>query len=236
MRIAHLNGCPPAPHPPDSPILLRFQAPKKIGVRMKILVLSQFSDIIENEIPKRDLDIVYHRDVRTFDIYKFHAEYPFDLLICFGYLRVLPVADPHFGKVRFVNLHTSLLPYGRGLNPNFSSWLNGEPHGVTIHEMDGSYDTGRIICQKSLSFDIERETLRSTYYKKILSAIELLAEKWDDIIAGNYVTTAQPEGPGSLMTLQKLRSYAPVLDAYNDQPLIDFLKAVEDGRIVPEKA
>lgn len=50
------------------------------------------------------------------------------------------------------------------------------------------------------------------------------------------MTTAQPEGPGSLMTLQKLRSYAPVLDAYNDQPLIDFLKAVEDGRIVPEKA
>jgi methionyl-tRNA formyltransferase len=225
------RGSRPKPGDPTTPRFSRYI--KTIGFRMKILILSQFSDIIENEIPKCDEEIVYIRNVREFDIFKAYVEYAFDLLICFGYGRVLPVGDPRLSRVRFINLHTSLLPYGRGLNPNFSSWLNNEPHGVTIHEMDGSYDTGRIIYQKPLNFDIEAETLRSTYYKKILAAIELLAEKWDGIVAGTYEPIEQIGGPGSLMTLQKLRSYADVLAAYNDEPLADFLKAVKDGRIAP---
>jgi len=35
---------------------------------MKVLILSQFSDIIENELPPSDVDIEYLRDVRRFDL------------------------------------------------------------------------------------------------------------------------------------------------------------------------
>ncbi len=198
---------------------------------MKVLILSQFSDIIENELPPSDAEVVYERNVRDFELHAGYAQHRFDLLVCFGYGRVLPVDDPAFAGVRFVNLHTSLLPFGRGLNPNFSAWLRGEPHGVTIHEMDGSYDTGRILFQKPVSIDVEGETLRSSYYKKIFAAVELLSEKWADLVAGRYTAVPQPAGPGSITTSRTLRFYADVLAEYNDKPLAEFLAAVKAGRI-----
>lgn len=198
---------------------------------MKVLILSQFSDIIENELPPSDAVIVYERNVRDFDLYASYAKHHFDLLVCFGYGRVLQVNDPAFANVRFVNLHTSLLPFGRGLNPNFSAWLHSEPHGVTIHEMDGSYDAGHILFQKTLSIDVEGETLRSSYYKKILAAVELLSETWADLLASRYTAVPQPKGEGSIMTYSMLRSYADTLAEYNDKPLTDFITAVTTGRI-----
>jgi methionyl-tRNA formyltransferase len=205
---------------------------------MTILVLSQFSDIIRNELHCALNDVVFVDNFKDFDLHGFYARTAFELLICFGYNRILPVTDPIFAKVRFINLHTSLLPYGRGLNPNLTNWLNNEPHGITIHDMDGSYDTGRILFQKPLSFDPEQETLRSTYYKKILAATQLLAEHWQDIVSGHYRLKPQASGYGSLMTASMLRSYAEVLKTYNDKPLPAFLDAVARGlihRFEPER-
>lgn len=230
LEREHFSGFVPSAAAKNR-IISTLEPLSRLDVQMKILILSQFSDIIENELPKCDDQILYVKEFRDFDLHRAYDDYDFDVLICFGYGRVLPVAHPRFASVRFINLHTSLLPYGRGLNPNLSSWLNSEPHGVTIHEMDGSYDTGGIIFQKCLEFDIEVETLRSSYYKKLLAAIELLTEKWNDLIIGNYVTKAQDTNSGSLMTLESLRTYAPVLAAYNDQPLTEFLAAVAKGRI-----
>lgn len=198
---------------------------------MKILVLSQFGDIIENELPKTAVEIDYVRDVRSFDPYSAYHSRRFDCLVCFGYGRVLPVSDPLFSGVRFINLHSSLLPYGRGLNPNLSSWLNNEPHGVTIHEMDETYDTGRILFQKRLELDPESETLRSSYYKKLLATTELLANHWADVLSGDYEPVPQPPGGGSLMTASMLRRYRRVLEIYNDRPLTEFLAAVAEGRV-----
>lgn len=97
--------------------------------------------------------------------------------------------------------------------------------------MDGTYDTGRILFQKRLSFHPDQETLRSTYYKKILAATQLLAEHWQNIVAGHYRLEPQASGYGSLMTAQMLRSYSAVLKTYNDKPLPEFLDAVARGLI-----
>ena len=198
---------------------------------MKVLVLSQFSDIIEHALPPGPAEVVFERDVRGFDLHASHARHRFELLVCFGYGRVLPVGDTAFSQVRFVNLHTSLLPYGRGLNPNLSAWLHDEPHGVTIHEMDGTYDTGRILFQRAMSIDPAGETLRSSYYRKILAAVELLSEKWDELIEGRYTPVGQRPGVGSLTTVGQLRAWAGVLAEYNDRPLPELLEAVAAGRV-----
>ena len=51
-------------------------------------------------------------------------------------------------KVGFVNLHPSLLPYGRGKHAYFYSIVDDEPFGVTIHLIDSGIDTGPILFQK----------------------------------------------------------------------------------------
>lgn len=63
---------------------------------MTILVLSQFSDIIKNDLDSTLNDVVFVDNFKEFDLRSFHARVPFELLICFGYNRILPVADPVF--------------------------------------------------------------------------------------------------------------------------------------------
>ena len=59
------------------------------------------------------------------------------------------------------------MPYNRGSHPNFWSFVENTPAGVTIHEVDEGVDTGKIINQKQIVFDLNHEknklTFRSTY-------------------------------------------------------------------------
>ena len=43
-----------------------------------------------------------------------------------------------------LNIHPSLLPFGRGKYGYFWSIINSEPFGVTIHLVDEGIDSGKI--------------------------------------------------------------------------------------------
>ncbi len=63
-----------------------------------------------------------------------------------------------------INMHISLLPYNRGTDPNFWSWLDGTPKGVTIHWMDDGIDTGPIAVQKTVDEAfLSKLDIRSSY-------------------------------------------------------------------------
>lgn len=52
-----------------------------------------------------------------------------------------------------VNLHASYLPWNRGASPNFWSFVEDTPKGVSIHFMDEGLDTGDLIAQEELVFE-----------------------------------------------------------------------------------
>jgi methionyl-tRNA formyltransferase len=194
---------------------------------MTVVLLSMFADAILNELGPRAESVITIPKLEDFDVHRVFAQTPFDVLVCFGYNKRLPVADPLFKGVRFVNVHTSILPFGRGSNPNFCAWLNGEPHGITIHEMAPAYDTGDILFQKRIALDATTETLRSSYFLKIATAIEFLVDKWDDLVRGNYERTKQERGAGSLLTQKDLLGYADIIARYSDRPIVELLTAVK---------
>lgn len=200
---------------------------------MNILVLSQFSEAIAYALPASNATVRFVSQFSGYDPIEDHKSQPFDLLVSFGYNRHLPVDHPQMAGIRAINLHTSLLPYGRGLNPNLTAWLNGEPHGLSIHEISSEYDRGDIIFQQRLvdCFDMDAETLRSTYERKIALAITFLADAWPDLVENRYRVRPQPQGYSSLMTARALKAYRPVLAEYNDRPLRDFITAVRQGKI-----
>jgi len=75
-------------------------------------------------------------------------ESPPALLISAGYRTILPAS--FLASTRGFNVHASLLPKYRGRCPLNWALLNGESTtGVTLHEMTGTVDAGRI-------FDYER--------------------------------------------------------------------------------
>ncbi len=62
-----------------------------------------------------------------------------------------------------VNLHPSLLPKYKGVDPVFYCALNGEHTlGISLHQMDQNYDTGLILAQDSLSWNPSRSVFWHT--------------------------------------------------------------------------
>ena len=75
-----------------------------------------------------------------------------DLVITFNYRKILDKNILKKLKRPAINLHISYLPFNRGCHPNFWSFVENSPKGVTIHEIDKGIDTGPIIYQKKISF------------------------------------------------------------------------------------
>lgn len=126
-------------------------------------------------------------------------------LISFNYRHIIPREVIERMPGRVINLHTSLLPYNRGSGPNFFSFLEDTPKGVTIHLMDEGLDTGDILCQKELFFDEEKETFASSYDKLTEELKELFRENWDAIKEGRIPPVKQ-QGAGTYHRMRELEA------------------------------
>ena len=124
-------------------------------------------------------------------------------VISFNYRHLIPGEVLQAMPGRVINLHTSLLPYNRGAGPNFFSFLDDTPKGVTIHLVDEGLDTGDILCQKEIVFDEEKETFASSYDKLMMEIKELFKENWEKIKRGG-VEPRKQEGEGSYHRMREL--------------------------------
>lgn len=124
-------------------------------------------------------------------------------VISFNYRHLIPGEVLQAMPDRVINLHTSLLPYNRGAGPNFFSFLDDTPKGVTIHLVDEGLDTGDILCQKEIVFDEEKETFASSYDKLMMEIKELFKENWEKIKRGG-VEPRKQEGEGSYHRMREL--------------------------------
>jgi UDP-4-amino-4-deoxy-L-arabinose formyltransferase/UDP-glucuronic acid dehydrogenase (UDP-4-keto-hexauronic acid decarboxylating) len=92
-----------------------------------------------------------------------------EVIFCFGYRLLLGkeiLALPRYGCL---NLHESLLPKYKGLNPVSRAIINGEKRtGVTLHYMLERPDAGKIIGQKTV--EIDKADTPVALHKKINSA------------------------------------------------------------------
>lgn len=129
-------------------------------------------------------------------------------IVSFNYRHIIPEEVLEAMPGRVINLHTSLLPYNRGSSPNFFSFLDDTPKGVTIHLMDKGLDTGDILCQREIQFDEERETFVSSYERLLEELKGLFRENWEAIREGRIVPMKQ-SGTG---TYHRMRELAAVME------------------------
>lgn len=149
-----------------------------LGPKNKILeVLQHLHDVTQTEDTINDLS-------------------RYDWVISYGYRHILKKQHIESAKNPIINLHISFLPYNRGADPNYWSWVEDTPKGVTIHEIDEGIDTGDIFIQKQVAFD-DNETLSSSY-NKLKNEIEaLFINSFDDIFKGNFKKIKQ-KGKGTM--------------------------------------
>ena len=115
----------------------------------------------------------------------------YDLAISFGYKFIISKKCLSTTKRPPINLHISYLPFNRGAHPNFWSWIESTPIGVSIHEINEGIDTGNIIFQKEINFLKKSDTFSSTYKVLINEVESLFIEKYAEIISGEYESKKQ---------------------------------------------
>lgn len=127
-------------------------------------------------------------------------------IVSYNYKYLIPGDVLDYMQGRAVNLHVSYLPYNRGSSPNFFSFLDDTPKGVTIHEMTAKLDKGRILCQKEITFDESGESFASSYQTLQKEIMELFKENWTKIKNGECKGFL-PTEEGTYHTMKELENF-----------------------------
>ena len=136
-----------------------------------------------------------------------------------------------------LNIHPSLLPFGRGKYGYFWSIINNEPFGVTIHLVDEGIDSGKILAQKAISVE-STDTAGDLYRKGVKNCILLFNEVIEDLLYGNELSDSylisKKEDNGSYYNIKDFKNYCLNAEESNFKlkQAIDYLRArtFENGR------
>ena len=169
----------------------------------KILLLSNNDNSKElfKRLKDAGCEVIAYSDAITTDTID---EYNPDLVVSYNYSHIVKrdVID-RMGD-RIINMHTSLLPWNKGSSPNIWSFIDDTPKGVTIHRLEKGLDTGKIILQKELFFDEEKESLSSTYDKLQKAIVDLFMDNLELILSGDYEEKEQT-GKGTYHRMSDLK-------------------------------
>ena len=120
------------------------------------------------------------------------AESECDWIVCAGFRHILDQAD--LDRARDTcNVHPSLLPWGRGANPNVWALARGEPAGVSIYRMVAGVDKGPVFAQREVETSFS-DTGSDFYLRLQKAAIGLFSDEWAGIRSGSVEPQPQPEG------------------------------------------
>jgi len=119
-----------------------------------------------------------------------------DLLVCFGYGKLIPQTALELFPNGGLNLHPALLPHYRGPNPIHRLVIDQmhEAHGgVTLHKMTSGFDEGDILAQ--VGFEAEDWRSAATVNRALADAMAVLAaDIAPEFCRGRLAGSPQPDG------------------------------------------
>ena len=115
----------------------------------------------------------------------------YDCLVSYGYKHILKQNVIDGFDCPIFNLHISYLPYNRGAHPNFWSFYDNTPSGVTIHLIDREVDHGLIVKQKYVNFQESDDTFAKTYSALTENIENLFLEFLPSLLADTWTAKKQ---------------------------------------------
>lgn len=148
---------------------------------MKILLLAPSHSPLENYLQGQREDVLrLERAITCADI----KEFGIDFIISHGHRHIIKQDVLEAVKFQAINLHISYLPWNRGADPNFWSFIDHTPKGVSLHYIDQGLDTGDLIARDLVIME-EGHTLKSSYDLLQERIFELFKNHWPLIKEGN---------------------------------------------------
>jgi methionyl-tRNA formyltransferase len=131
------------------------------------------------------------------------VEWQPDIIVVAAFGQILRPHVLDIPPLGCLNVHASLLPRWRGASPIQHALLAGDPEtGVSLMRMDEGMDTGPVFIQSAIAIAND-ETAATLHDKLAQSGAYLLANHFDDIIAGRLAALPQDEA---------LATYAPLIN------------------------
>jgi methionyl-tRNA formyltransferase len=187
----------------------------------KILFLCHKTSLLTDWLMHRGENILIYSDKLTLD---FVTRNKISFIISYGYRFIITEDILQFLNGQAINLHISYLPWCRGADPNLWSFIENSPKGVSIHYIDKHIDTGDLIVQRQVFFDIDSETLATTYQKLQIEIQQLFKENWNEIKNGKCSRTPQNLCEGSFHTTKDRIKVQHLLTLGWDTPVANLVK------------
>jgi methionyl-tRNA formyltransferase len=140
------------------------------------------------------LPVLTTRNINDAEGLRFLAACAPDLLVSAFFNQRVHAPALALPKRGCLNIHPSLLPEAKGVDPVFQSLLNGAPLGVTVHFMTPELDAGRIVAQRPIEGPA-RASVFATTALLFREGAELLAQALEAIAGG--ATGSPQQGAGS---------------------------------------
>lgn len=148
-----------------------------------------------------------------------------DLIISYNYKYLIKEDVIERMRGNIINLHISYLPWNKGSNPNYWSFVENTPKGVTIHQVNAKLDEGNIIYQKELQFDIEKETFATSYQKLNDEIMQLFMDNWESIKNKSYIVKMQ-NGEGSYHNQLDFKKMTVQYPVSWDEKISDYINKI----------
>jgi methionyl-tRNA formyltransferase len=140
------------------------------------------------------LRVLSTRNINDADGLRFLAGCAPDLLVSAFFNQRLHAAALALPTHGCLNIHPSLLPEAKGVDPVFQALLHGEPQlGVTVHFMNDGLDDGPIVAQRAVEAR-NGSSLFATTALLFREGAELLATTIESIVDGASGTPQSGDG------------------------------------------
>jgi folate-dependent phosphoribosylglycinamide formyltransferase PurN len=117
-----------------------------------------------------------------------------DLLVSGFFNQRLDEATCTLARAGAVNIHPSLLPDFKGVDPVFFGRLRAAPRfGVSVHRVVAALDAGAVLAQQEVA-PLQEESVFRLTARLFEQGARLLLEQLDDILAGLPGTPQQGDG------------------------------------------
>jgi methionyl-tRNA formyltransferase len=143
---------------------------------------------------RAELNVLTTRDVNDAEGRAFVGACEPDLLVSAFFNQRLRPATLALPRIAAVNIHPSLLPEAKGVDPVFQSLLHGTPPvGATVHLMTHELDAGRILAQRPVT-PARGASVFETTALAFATGADLLVAALEGLAAGDVGTPQKGAG------------------------------------------
>lgn len=125
----------------------------------------------------------------------------------------------------WVNMHPSLLPWGKGKHGYYWSIVHDEPFGVSLHLIDAGIDSGAVLFQREVPVSWT-DTGESLYHRSFTTIVDLFGDSWPLIAEGRLDPRPQDPRDGSYHWGREIEEHSRIdLDrTYTGRELLNILR------------